>query len=294
MPEQAHRSGLVAILGRPNAGKSTLLNHLLGEKLAIVSAKPQTTRSRILGILTRPGSQLLLLDTPGMHESERALNTALNEQVDEAASDCDAALVLVDPRDGWGEDHAELVARLGSRGTPVVAALTKADVPAAAGVVWPPVGTSGPTSWQRVSARTGEGVEALVAALVAVLPEAPARYPEDQLSDRPLRFLAAELVREAAFDVLAQEIPYSLAVEVIEFDEKDPAITRIRANLVLERESQKPIVVGKGGAVIKKIGVRARQEIERLLGTKVYLALWVKIEPKWQKRPNRLKSLGYS
>ncbi|MBW2268999.1 MAG: GTPase Era [Deltaproteobacteria bacterium] len=294
MTEPAHRSGLVAILGRPNAGKSTLLNRLLGEKLAIVTAKPQTTRSRILGILTRPDAQLLLLDTPGMHAGERALNVALNEQVEEAVCDCDAALLLVDPRSDWDAAHAGLVERFVAHGTPVIAALTKSDLPRASETTWPPEGAGGPTAWHRISARTGEGVEALVTALVAALPEAAALYPEDQLSDRPVRFLAAELVREAAFEELAQELPYSLAVEVIEFDEKDPAITRIRANLVLERESQKPIVIGKGGSVIKRIGTRARHEIEQLLDTRVHLALWVKIEPKWQKRPNRLKSLGYS
>ena len=294
MAEPVHRAGLVAILGRPNAGKSTLLNHLLGEKLAIVTAKPQTTRSRILGILTRPNAQLLLLDTPGMHESERALNRALNEQVDEAATDCDVALVLVEPRTGWQDDHAALVERLIARGTPVVCALTKADAGDGLRGAWPPQGVKGVDAWLRVSARSGEGIDALLDALIARLPEAPALYPDDQLSDRPLRFLAAELVREAAFEVLAQELPYALAVEVVEFDEKDPAITRIRANLVIERASQKPIVIGKGGAVIKKIGTRARKEIERLLGGKVHLALWVKIEPKWQKRPKRLESLGYS
>jgi GTP-binding protein Era len=294
MSEAAHRSGLVAILGRPNAGKSTLLNHLLGEKLAIVTAKPQTTRSRILGILTRPDAQLLLLDTPGMHASERALNVALNEQVDEAVQDCDAALLLVDPRGGWDEDHAALVETLLARRTPVICALTKADLRSAGPVAWPPPDIAGPLAWPRISARTGEGIEALLGAVIGCLPEAAALYPEDQLSDRPLRFLAAELVREAAFEELAQEVPYSLAVEIIDFDEKDPAITRIRANLVLERDSQKPIVIGKGGSVIKRIGIRARREIEQLLDTQVHLALWVKIEPKWQKRPNRLKSLGYS
>ena len=229
-----------------------------------------------------------------MHAGERALNKALNEQVADAVRDCDAALLLVDPGKGWGADHEELIASLVRRGTPVIAALTKADLRGASEITWPPEAVLGPTAWPRVSARTGEGVDALVDALVAALPEAAALYPEDQLSDRPLRFLAAELVREAAFDALAQELPYSLAVEIIDFDEKDPAITRIRANLVLERESQKPIVIGKGGSMIKRIGIRARHEIEQLLDTKVHLALWVKIEPKWQKRPNRLKSLGYS
>lgn len=294
MADAAHRSGLVAILGRPNAGKSTLLNHLLGEKLAIVTAKPQTTRSRILGILTRPEAQLLLLDTPGMHASERALNRALNEQVDEAVADCDVALLLVEPWTGWQEDHAALAERVAARGVPLVCALTKDDAKEAADFEWPPPAPPEARAWLRISARTGEGIPELLDALIAALPEAPPLYPEDQLSDRHVRFLAAELVREAAFETLAQELPYALAVEIVEFDERDPAITRIRANLVLERESQKPIVIGKGGSVIKRIGTQARKQIEALLDNRVHLALWVKIEAKWQKRPNRLKSLGYS
>ncbi len=294
MAEAVHRSGLVAILGRPNAGKSTLLNQLLGEKLAIVTAKPQTTRSRILGILTLEGAQLLLLDTPGMHAGTRAFNVALNDQVDEAAADCDVALLLVDPRDGWGDEHAAMLAGLRARGTPVVAIGTKADLPAARNAAWPPAGAEPADAWLRVSGQTGEGVPELLEALRTRLPEAPRLYPEDQLSDRPLRFLVAEQVREAAFEELSQELPYALAAEVIEFDESDPALARIRANLVVEHASQKKIVVGAGGAMVKRIGIRARGEIEQLLGTRVYLALWVKVEPKWQKRPKRLAALGYS
>jgi GTP-binding protein Era len=300
MPEagRVHRAGVVAILGRPNAGKSTLLNALLGEKLAIVTAKPQTTRSRILGILTREDAQLLLLDTPGMHGGEKALNVALNDQVDEAAADCDVALLLVDLQSGWGEDHADLLARLAARKTPVVVVGSKADLPGAADAAWPPAGAEGAAGILRISARTGEGVGRLLATLVGLLPEAPALYPDDQISDRPMRFLAAELVREAAMEELAQEIPYSLAVEVVEYKEDRPGLTRglirIRADLLVERSTQKQIVIGTGGSVIKKIGIRARREIEKLVGTKVHLDLWVKVEPKWSKRPKRLKSLGYS
>jgi GTP-binding protein Era len=292
---EAHRAGLGAILGRTNTGKSTLLNRLVGEKLAIVSPKPQTTRSRILGILTRDDAQLLLLDTPGLHAGGKALNQALHQQVAEATEDCDVALLLLDPRDGWGADHAELAARLRARGVPLVAAGNRCDVPECAAAAWPPPGSeaSGVCAWVRVSARTGEGVPELVVALVARLPEAPAAYPPDQLSDRPLRFLAAELVREAAFAALEQELPYALAVEIVEFDESRADLVRIRANLLVERASQKPIVVGKGGAVIKAIGQAARAEIERLLGTRVHLELWVKVEPTWSRRPGRLKALGY-
>jgi GTP-binding protein Era len=286
-----HRAGVVAILGRPNAGKSTLLNRLLGEKLAIVTPKPQTTRSRILGILTRPDAQILFVDTPGLHGAGKALNLALNEQVAEAADDCDVALLLVDLTGSWGDDHAQLLERLRARGAPTLVVGAKSDLPRARDLVWPPPGADAVIE---VSARSGEGLEALLAAVVERLPVSPPLYPGDVLSDRPLRWLVAEEVREAAFQTLSQELPYALAVEVVEFDESRPELVKIRANLLVERASQKAIVIGKGGAAIKRIGVRARPAIERLLDTRVHLALWVKVEPKWAKRPQRLKELGYA
>lgn len=290
MTEGPHRAGAVAILGRPNAGKSTLLNHLLGEKLAIVTSKPQTTRSRILGILSRENFQVLFFDTPGMHESAKSLNVALNELVNSAAEDCDLGLLLVDPYAGWGEDHVALHAKLVARGCPVIVVATKADLENRRGVEWPPAAPA----MRSISAATGEGVEDLLADIVDRLPLSPPLYPEDQLSDRPLRFLAAELVREAAFEELGQELPYALAVEVVEYDEKRSDLVRIRADLLVERRSQKQIVIGRGGQVIKRIGVRARLEIEELIGNRVHLELWVKLEPRWAKHPKRLKTLGYS
>jgi GTP-binding protein Era len=291
--EGAHRAGLVAILGPPNAGKSTLLNRLLGQKLAIVTAKPQTTRSRILGILTREDAQILLLDTPGRHSASRPLNLALNDLVDEATSDCDVALLLVDLVRGWGPEHSDLRARLAERRTPFVVVGTKLDRPQAKDASWPPPEAEGAAAL-RTSAESGAGLEALIEEIVQRLPESPRLYPEDELSDRPLRFLAAELVREAATEELAQEIPYALAVEVVEFVQDRPELVRIRADLLVERASQKRIAIGTGGAVIKRIGVRARREIEKLVGTKVHLELWVKLEPKWSRHPKRMKSLGYS
>lgn len=293
MAEPGHRAGVVALLGRPNAGKSTLLNRLLGQKLAIVTPKPQTTRSRLLGILTLPGAQLMLLDTPGLHAGAQPLNLALHEMADEAARDCDVAVLLVDLGRGWEEPHAALWKQLRERGTPVVLAGTRSDRPEAAAAEWPPAGVEGAAAVLRVSARTGEGLEALREAIVAQLPRSPAYYPEDELSDRPLRFLAAELVRESAFEELAQELPYALAVEVVEFDESRGDLARIRADLIVERASQKRIVVGRGGAVVKRIGMGARREIEKLLGTRVHLDLWVKVEPGWSRRPRRLRDLGY-
>jgi len=284
---------VVAILGRPNAGKSTLLNRLLGQKLAIVTRKPQTTRSRILGILTLEDAQLLLLDTPGFHDSPKALNRFLNEAVEEALEDCDTAVLLVDALAGWDEGHEALCARLAKRGAPVVLVATKNDRPGNAAVAWPPPRVEGAAFALRVSARTGEGVDALIRKLVELVPEAPAYYPADEVTDRSLRFLAAELVREAAFVALSQEIPYSTAVEIQDFDESETGLVRIRANLVVERRSQKGMVIGQGGAMIKRIGIRARQSIEELLETKVHLELWVKVEPHWWQRPKRRRSLGY-
>ncbi len=287
-----HRTGVIAILGPPNAGKSTLLNALLGEKLAIVTAKPQTTRSDILGILTLDGAQILIHDTPGRHSSSRAFNRALNDLVDEAAADCDLALVLVDLTRRWEPDHAELCAALAGGDSPFLVVGTKLDLSRAGRAPWPQ--DTGAAAALRVSAAMGEGVAELLEEIVRRIPEGPPLYPEDEITDRSLRFLAAELVREAAFEELSQELPYALAVEVLEFDESRPDLVRIRADLLLERVSQKQIVVGTGGAVIKRIGIRARRQIERLVGSKVHLALWVKIEPKWSRRPKRLKTLGYS
>ena len=287
MTERPHRAGIVALLGRPNAGKSTLLNRLLGTKLAIVTAKPQTTRSRILGILSRDDAQFVLVDTPGMHAATKALNVALNEIVAEVAKGCDVAVLIVDGTRGWEDEHAEFAARLDEAGTPLLVVANKCD--AGSGPGW---SATAPEA-MRVSALTGVGVEALLERLRELLPESPPLYPPDELSDRSMRFLAAELVREAAFDTLNQELPYQLAVEVVEWDEKRSDLVKIRANLIVERDSQKQIVIGRSGQGIKRIGVRARREIERLVGNKVHLDLWVKVEPKWSKKPRRLTALGY-
>jgi len=281
-----HRAGVVALLGRPNAGKSTLLNRLLGQKLAIVTAKPQTTRSRILGISTLPDAQILWVDTPGLHEGRKPLNRALNAIALAAAEDCDLALLLVDPARGVDAELAAFRARLAERGTPVLVVATKADLHGHGAGALP--------ADLRVSARSGEGIDALLAAVAPRLPVAPAYYDDpEQLTDRPLRWLAAECVREAVFEELEEELPYATAVELEEFDESQPERLRIRAQLLVERASQKRIVIGTGGAQIKRIGVRARAALEELLDTRVHLELWVKVEPGWPKRRKRLDALGY-
>ncbi len=293
MAPPAHRSGAVALLGRPNAGKSTLLNRLLGEKLAIVTRKPQTTRSRLLGIWNGPGAQALFVDTPGFHEGTKPLNRALNALVDEAAEGCDLALLLVDPRRGSDAAYAPLLERLATRGTPVLGVATQCDRADVRETPWPPPDLAA-LQWVRTSGATGEGIDALLAWVVAHLPEGPSLYPEDELTDRPLRFLAAELVREAAFECLEQEVPYGVAVEIRSFDESRADLVRIAADLLLERASHKAIVLGRGGAMIRRIGSLARPRIEALLGRRVFLELWVKHAPDWPRRANLLKSLGYS
>jgi GTP-binding protein Era len=249
--------------------------------------------SRMLGIFSQPGAQVLWLDTPGLHAGSRALDSAMSEQVVTAARDCDVAVLLADPRESFGEDQRALIARLERARTPLLLVASKCDLPGAAAASWPPAGVSTPAERLRVSAQTGLGVDALIAAVIARLPEAPPRFDPEQLSDRPLRFLAAERIREAAFLELAQELPYRLAVEVSEFDESRADLVRIRAELIVERDSQKRITVGSGGEVVKKIGSAARLEIEALLGTRVYLELRVRVEPRWSRNPARVKALGY-
>ena len=298
-PSEDHRAssraGFAALLGRANAGKSTLLNRLLGEKLAIATARPQTTRCRLLGILPHGAAQILLVDTPGLHGgARRRLDAALNRLVEQAADACDVGVLLIDPAAGWGPELEALHARLAARRKPVLLVGTKLDLPAAASAPWPPAGAAPVAAALRVSARTGAGIPELLDAIAERLPEGPWLYPADEISDRPLRFLAAELVREAAFEALEQEVPYSLAVEVVEWDETREDLVRIRANLLVERESQRGIAIGAGGAMIKRIGTQARRELEQLLGRRVHLALWAKVEPGWSRSEKRLRSLGYS
>jgi GTP-binding protein Era len=287
------RAGFVALLGPPNVGKSSLLNAVLGQRLAIVSAKPQTTRSRILGILPRDGAQILFLDTPGRHHSPKKLNEALNSIVQDVARDCDVACLLVDRAVGWSEIHDELAEGLTSLGRPTLLVGTKSDLPRAQQKDWPI--EAAPSEWpaHAVSAQTGEGIDALLDEIVECLPVSPPLYGEDDLTDRPMRWLCAEMIREGVFEMLDQELPYSMAVEVLRYDESNPKIVKIGANLLVERDSQKRIVVGRGGSMVKKIGIRARHSIEEWLGKKVHLELFVKVDPNWLKSGRRIEELGY-
>ncbi len=289
-----YRAGFVALLGAPNAGKSTLLNRLLGEKLAIVSPKPQTTRSRILGVVSRDDAQFLFLDSPGRPSGGGALNRSLSQTVDSVVRDCDLALLLVDPRRGCQDVHLSFCEQLERARTPYLVAASKlALFPQPVGLPKNVGAADAAAEAHRFSSLTGEGVAHLLDVISPHLPISPALYPVDELTDRPVRWICAEMIREAIFECLQRELPYSMAVEVVEFDESRSERIRIRANLLVERNSQKRIVVGHKGQGVKRIGIRARAGLEGFLGCRVDLQLFVKEDAKWAQSVRRLHELGY-
>jgi len=292
------RSGFVAIVGRPNVGKSTLVNALLGQKIAAVSPKPQTTRRRQLGILTNKSAQIVFVDTPGLHTARHKLGEFLNQEAQEALGEVDAVVFLVDgSAEPTEEDRivAELVDRLPHR-LPRFLAVNKIDL-----LMGEQIDTRAEAyarlvrqaEVQKVSARQGTGLAELVEALVKVLPERPPEYPEDQVTDSYERDIAADLVREAALLKLRDEVPHGIAVRVDEFTERENGMAYIAATLFVERESQKGIVIGEGGKMLKSIGTAARQEIEKMGGRPVFLELRVKVLKEWRKDENAMQRFGY-
>jgi GTP-binding protein Era len=291
-----YRSGFVAILGRPNVGKSTLLNALLGEKIAIVSPKPQTTRTRILGVLTRPDAQMVFLDTPGWHQPFHKLGEYMVEVVRRAVPDADLLLFLADLTELPRDEDRSLAELLRGAEAPILLVGNKADLlhgrsPDAALAPYREL-LPGADALV-VSALTGQGLTELQEAVVARLPEGPQYYPPDVVTDQPERVIAAEMVREQVLQHTHQEVPHAVAVDVEEFKERDDGTTYIRAVVYVERDSQKGIVIGQGGAMLKTIGQAARGELERFMEGKVYLDLWVKVRKNWRKKDSDLRWLGY-
>lgn len=291
------KSGYIALLGAPNAGKSTLTNAILNEKLAIVSDKPQTTRKKFLGIYSEPGVQMIFLDTPGVHESQKLLNQSMLNQIEEAIADADILCFLVAANERISQEMKDLTARVSGRfqKKPRVVVLNKVDLAPdklpdrleAITKVWGGIPTFS------ISAINRQGVPELVAALKEMLPEGPAYFPEDDLTDVSLRDLASECIREKAMEMLHQEIPYALAVDILQFKES-PEITRIEANLIVDQDSQKGMVIGYGGKMIKEIGSRARVDLQKLIGTKIFLGLQVKVDKNWTKNPAKMAQYGYA
>jgi len=294
-----HRSGFVAVVGRPNVGKSSLINYLLGQKIAIVSDKPQTTRQTQLGILTRPEAQVIFVDTPGMHEPRNALGAAMVEGAARALLEADAVLFIVDVSTPPGPGDlrlAEIIAQKPGL-APVLLALNKSDLLRPEHVIlhseaYRALAPEAP--WMLVSAKRGDNLDELLNMIVRALPEGPALYPEDEVTQTHVRDLAGELIREAALNALEQEVPYGIAVEIDEFKERRNAPTYVAATLYVERESHKGIVIGKGGQMLKRIGVAARLEIEKLIENQTYLELRVKVRKHWRKDEREVKRLGYS
>jgi GTP-binding protein Era len=289
-------SGYVAIVGVPNVGKSTLLNALLGEKLSIVTDKPQTTRHRILGILNRPKAQLLFLDTPGIHTTDKLLNETIVDTAMQAMGDADIILHLVSPKPNLSETDQKIAARAKEMGKPHIVAINKVDLVTKESLL--PLIQRIQEEWAPeeiipVSALNRDGLEVIVKALVSRLPEGPAYYPTDIYTEHDLRFLSAEIVREKAMDLLYQELPYSLATQTEAFDESGK-IPHINVALIVEKDSQKGIVIGAKGSMIKRIGELARPDIEAMVGKKVFLELFVKVVDDWSKSQHRLRELGIS
>jgi GTP-binding protein Era len=301
-PAAPHRAGFAAIVGRPNVGKSTLLNRLVGQKLAIVSPKPQTTRGRVLGVVTRPDGQVALLDTPGLHTAKGGLNARMVQQALQTLADADVALFMIEA----GPPAIDAATRkaldqVKAARKPTLLVINKVDTVARARLLplidrWKDL-----HDWTDVyplSALKGENVEPFLDAVIRHLPEGPPMFPPEQWTDRQETDLVAELIREQLLRQTGQEVPYSSAVVVEQFDETERnvgqrGLVRISATVMVERDSQKAIVIGKGGSRLKEIGTRARVEMERLLGAKVFLQLHVRVEPGWTQSSKGLRRAGY-
>ncbi len=289
------RAGYVAIVGRPNVGKSTLLNRLVGQKLSITSRRPQTTRDRVLGILTRPDAQFVFVDTPGVQASHGSrLNRYMNRSATQALEQVDAVVLVVEALRFGAQDRRVLAAL--PEGTPVVAVVNKIDRLPDKSALLPFLALLAQAfafcEIVPVSAETGAQIDRLLEVLRQYLPPGPLIFAEDELTDRSERFLAAELVREKLFRLLGEEVPYAAAVEIERF-EQEGDLRRIAASILVERPGQKPIVIGKGGEKLKAVGTQARHDMEKLFGGKVFLELFVKVREGWMDDPATLKRLGY-
>jgi GTPase len=296
------RSGFVTLVGRPNVGKSTLLNRLVGTKVAIVSDRPQTTRTEVRGVRTTGTSQIVLLDTPGLHKPRTLLGERTNQRALATLAQVDVVCVLVDACSAIGPGDRFVAGLVQHLDTPAILVVNKVDRAGKAAVaehlVTAAVELGDFAAFVPLSARTGDGTDALVGEIEARLPEGPAYYPDGMVTDQPETVLAAELLREKLLATARDELPHSITVSVEELETPEGAsgddpVLRLRALVGVERESQKGIVIGRGGQVIKEAGTRARQELEALLGTRVYVETHVKVERDWQRRPASLDRLGY-
>lgn len=293
------KSGFITIIGRPNVGKSTLLNYLIGEKLSIISDKPQTTRNKIQAILTKEDYQIVFLDTPGIHKPRHRLGEYMVKVAEDTVKEVDAVLMLVTPDGEVGKGDSYIIEQLKAvnAGTPVILVINKIDTvrkEAIAKTIESYIREYDFNEVIPISAYSGENVDQLLKIMVDKLPEGPQYFPEDMVTDQPEKFLVSEIIREKILRNLDQEIPHGTAVEIVSMKkESDKDLVSIEATIYCERDSHKSILIGRGGSMLKKIGQSARYDIERLLGSKVFLQLWVKVKKDWRDSPSVLKSLGY-
>lgn len=296
-PYENFKSGYVAIVGAPNAGKSTLLNRMLGEKISITSKKPQTTRNRILGVLHQPGLQIVFFDTPGVFKARDKLNVRIVEAALATFGDADLILAVVDISHPEPDAERYLVKQLQGQTRPIVLAVNKIDLINKDQLLKYIEKWSNSFNFHSlvpISARYGTQVEDLISAMAEILPSGPPYFPEDTLTDVTERFIAAELIREQVFRLTGEEIPYATAVVIDSFKaKKDGQLVNIEATINLERDSQKGIIIGKKGSKLKQIGTRSREQIERMLGCKIYLKLFVRIQKNWRKDTRAIRRFGY-
>ena len=297
MSEAAFKSGFVSIIGRPNVGKSTLLNTIIGEKITIVSDKPQTTRTKILGVKNLPGVQIVFMDTPGIHKPKHKLNEYMVKTALSTFDEVDILLFMIEAGEPSGPGDRYILEMLTRVTKPVFLLINKIDSLPKNMVLQQieeyrhlyPFKEIFP-----VSALCGDNINRLLDSIIQELPEGPQYFPEDIATDQPMRFIVSEIIREKIFQLTYQEIPYSIAVGIEDFKEaEDRNLVVIRGIIFVERDSQKGIIIGKGGAMLKKVGQLAREEIEAIMGIKVFLELWVKVKEKWQSDDQVLKMLGY-
>ena len=290
------KSGMISIVGRPNVGKSTLTNALVGEKIAIVTNKPQTTRNRICAVLNRGECQYVFMDAPGLHKARTRLGEYMVGVVKESVADVDAVMLLIEPIPHVGGPEAELIARIRALGVPAVLVINKIDTVKKEELLSVMQVYQAECDFQAIvpiSAKNGDGVEELLNVLAAFLPEGPQLFPDDMITDQPERQVCAEIIREKLLLCLEKEIPHGTAVELSKFSERENGIIDIDATIYCEKASHKGIIIGKNGAMLKKISTLARKDIEAFMGTKVFLETWVKVKENWRDNLNFIRDVGY-
>ena len=296
MMQQGYKSGFFSIVGCPNVGKSTLINALVGQKIAIVTDRAQTTRNRITGVLTRKDYQMIFLDTPGMTRPKNKLGTYMQKVAEDASKDTEAILFVVDALKGVMDRDRDVIAHLKTARSPVIVLINKCDAASAEQMesVRRSIADAGFETVLAISAKTGENLEKLESLLCGYLTEGPQYYPEDMVTDQPERVICAEMIREKTLELLREEIPHGIGVAIDKMElRKDGALMDVWATIYCERESHKGIIIGRGGKMLKRIGSEARKEIEWLLDVQVNLQLWIKVKEDWRNRQQMLNELGY-